>query len=395
MKEILTLVITLLYCSVQGKQVGPAPSETFAHTKATMHPPATIYSYREQQRLEVAQEQDDATKNKTLSKSFSVDRNDKVSLTNTFGSTTVQTWAKNEVKIDADIRAYAKDADEAQKMIDDLIITINKEGDQVTFKSTLQNKGSNWGRGSKNGRSWRREIKVYLKVYMPKNLALKATQQYGNLQVPDLTGSTSLKVQYGNLTAGSLENTNNYINVQYGKATLQKVSEGRINVQYGSGLSISSANDLELEAQYTSVRLGTVRNNLQAKVQYGSGLSANYLGSLNLTLQYAGLNVKELAGNFTGKVQYGRLNIGQVNGTCKVFNADLDYTPANLTFSANYGADLNVNTHYAGFSYSDRFNVKKAGDEKSSSISKQYKGTVGNGGGNLQINSNYGSITIK
>ena len=54
-------------------------------------------------------EQDDTPmKAKTFSKSFAIDKSDKVNLSNQYGSITVKVWSKNEIKVDVDMKAYAK-----------------------------------------------------------------------------------------------------------------------------------------------------------------------------------------------------------------------------------------------------------------------------------------------
>ncbi len=61
---------------------------------------------------------DNSVKSKSFTKSFGVDRSDKISLSNQFGSMTIKTWDKNEIKVDADIKAYAKTEEEAQRLLD-------------------------------------------------------------------------------------------------------------------------------------------------------------------------------------------------------------------------------------------------------------------------------------
>lgn len=342
--------------------------------------------------------EDGPMKAKAFNKTFSLDKGDKVNLSNMYGTITQKIWDRNEVKVDADIKAYANNDNEAQKLLDKVTIEASKTGDDAVFKTTIADANGNWGNGSRNGKKWRREIKVNITLYMPSSNALNLSQQYGNVLMDNFTGPTSLKVQYGNLTAGNLSNSNNYINVQYGKATLQNVNEAKIKHQYGGGLTIANINDLELDAQYTSVKIGTIKNNAKIKHQYGSGLNIESARNLSLTLQYAGLNLGKLNGTFTGKIQYGKLNIAQIESGVKTFNADLDYTSASLGFAGNYNADFNVSTDYGSFKYGEGVTARKLGDDddKNWSSSKKYEGKVGRGGSsNLQIDSKYGSITFK
>ncbi|MBB2146156.1 hypothetical protein GM921_11715 [Pedobacter sp. LMG 31464] len=340
---------------------------------------------------------DDPMKAKTFSKSFSLDKNDKINLSNQYGNIVIKTWDKDEIKVDVDIKAYAKTDEDAQKLLDDVSITATKTGDLVTYRTNVGERNGDWGRRVKNGKTvWRREAKVYYTVYMPSSNALTAGQSYGNITMDDFSGPTSLKVQYGNLITGDLRNTNNYVNVQYGKANLKNVNQARINHEYGGGLTVASINDLELDAQYTSVNIGTIKNNANIKQQYGSGCTIGYAGSLNLTAEYSNVKLDKLGGIFTGKVEYGKLDIGTVENGCKILNVDADYSPVILGFSPAFNAEFTVNTSYGGFKYGSNVTAKKQGDDRSYSSSKSYSGQIGKGGtARVSVKTEYESVTFK
>lgn len=338
--------------------------------------------------------QGDAEKTKSYSKTYAIDKNDKVSITNKFGSITIVTWNKNEVKIDAEIKAYANSDAEAQKLIDGVEVMATKEADLVSFKTNMENTNGSWGRGSRNGRNWRREIKVNVTVYMPASNALSATQQYGNIQMDDFSGPTSILVQYGNFNANNLKSNNNYIKVQYGKCDIKTATQAKINHQYGGGLTLGSIGEIELLAQYTEVNIGEIKQPSTIKQQYGSGISIGSAGALNATVQYSTLKIGNLQGNLTSKVQYGKVNIDEVRLDCKAIDINADYTNVNLGFATNYNAAFDVNTNYGSFRYEGNVSAKKQGDDdRHYSSSKSYSGTVGKGGGNtISIKANYGAV---
>jgi len=342
--------------------------------------------------------QDDSPmKAKTFAKSFNLDRNDKINLSNQFGNMTIKTWDKNEIKVDVDIKAYAKTEEEAQKLLDDVSINATKSGDLVSYKTNIGERNGNWGKSVKNGKTiWRREVKVNYTVYMPSVNSLTAAQSYGNINIDDFSGPTSLKVQYGNLVAGDLSNANNYVNVQYGKCSLKDVNKANIKHQYGGGVTLTSINDLELDAQYTSVNIGSVKNNANIKHQYGSGATIGYAGSLTVNMQYANVKVDKLAGTFTGKFQYGKLDINNIEVGCKIFNVDGDYSTIAVGFAPSFNGEFSVNTNYGGFKYGSNVTAKKLGDDKSYSSSKSYSGQIGKGGSaNVNVKTDYGSVTFK
>ncbi|MNJ99998.1 hypothetical protein D3C87_177790 [compost metagenome] len=379
---------------------------------------------------------DDPQRTKTFSKSYGISRGDKVNVSNIYGNIIIKTWDKNEVKVDADIRAFANSEDEAQKLIDNVSITSSKSGDEAVFKTQMEDRNGNWGNGSRNGKRWRREVKIFMTVYLPSNAALSASQQYGNIEMPDFSGPTALKVQYGKLITGNLSNANNFISAQYTSVDLQDVNKATIKQQYGSGLTIASIEELNLNAQYATVRIGDIKRNASIrqqygsgltiasvggnldldaqyasvkvgaikgdagiKIQYGSGLNIEQVGNLSLTAQYAGVRVGRLIGNMTAKAQYGsRLSVEKVEASSKIVNIDSEYLSVNLGFASNYGGSLNVDTQYGSLKAGEGINARRVGDddERGSSSRRDYAGTIGKGGSsNVKVSVRYSSATFR
>jgi hypothetical protein len=451
MKTIIFSISAILGLSTQiNAQVGaiPAPPppavpqvQAYSTTTETIHRKSTsdgktVYDTRSYSTSTTQQDQDDdPQRTKSFSKTYALGKGDKVNVSNIYGQIIVKTWDKSEVKLDADIRAFANSEAEAQKLIDNVIISSLKNDDEALFKAQMEDSNGNWGNGSRNGKRWRREVKIYMTLYLPANAALTATQQYGNLEIPDFSGPTALKVQYGKLVTGDLKNVNNFISAQYTSVDLKDVNKatikqqygsglniasigdlnltaqyatvrignirGNANIkqQYGSGLSISSVDNLDLDAQYASVKIGTVRGDAGIKVQYGSGLTIDQVDNLSLTSQYVAVKVGKLNGNFTAKSQYGgRLTVDHIAASSKIVNLDTEYITVNLGFAANYGGNFNTNVSYSSFKAGENITARRVGDDddRNYSSKKEYTGTVGRGGAsNVRVNARYGSVAFR
>ncbi|HEY2581552.1 MAG TPA: hypothetical protein VGI43_07080, partial [Mucilaginibacter sp.] len=66
---------------------------------------------------------------KTYSKSYPIDENDRIKLSNQYGKIAVNTWDRHEIKVDVQIKAEADDDGLAQKLLDGVQIRDSKEGD--------------------------------------------------------------------------------------------------------------------------------------------------------------------------------------------------------------------------------------------------------------------------
>lgn len=387
---ILSLAVTMLF-SLQGyaKQQEPNISSTTGSSTTIV-----IIDNENQQ----AQD-DTPVKSKSFTKSFIIDRNDKINLSNQYGSITIRTWDRNEIKVDADLSAYAKTENEAQRLLDDVSISANKIGDLVSYKTEMVSKNRSWGSNVKNGKTiWRREVKINYTVYMPVVNALTASQQYGNILMGDFSGPTAIKIQYGNLTAGNLNNVNNYLSIQYGKGDIKNMGGADIKHQYGNGLTIGTiSNTLNLNAQYTAVKIAAVKGAGTVKHQYGAGTTIGTVtGDLNVNTQYCTIKIGNLQGNLISKAQYGTVIIDGIEAD-RHLDIDAQYTSVNLSFAQNYNSDFSISTSYGSFKYGANVTARILGDgEKNNSSSKKYAGQIGKGGlSRVIVKSSYGAVTFK
>ncbi|MEJ2884011.1 hypothetical protein [Pedobacter sp. GR22-6] len=367
---------------------------------------------------------DGPQKLKIFSRTYPATANDKVVLSNEYGSMQIKTWEKKEVKVEVSIKAYGNSDTDAQKLLDGVNIEAGKQGDQVVFKTKINQ--VNLGLTRKRGRV---EVKVDYIVYMPVSNSLTLSQNYGNVSLEDLTGALYAKVQYGNFSATNLKSNNNYISVQYGKTDIQRINKAVIKHQYGSGLTIGTVSNLDLDAQYAAVSINTIRGMALIKQQYGSGLTIGTTEQLDLNIQYANATINtvkanarinqqysnlslgtvsgldlntqytsvtigSLKGNGNIDMQYNKLSIDEVGAQCRSLQIDGNYLAINVGFAGGFNADFDVKTSYAPFKYGDQISAQLLGDRNSTS--KNYTGRIGNGGtGLVKIKSDYGSVLFR
>ena len=414
MKNLIGILGGLFLFLSQGMAQSPAVS---SNTETT-----TVSSYRNQ---------DGPVRAKTFSRTFAADQSDKLMLSNLYGSIQIKIWDRKEVQVDVDIRSYSNTVEDAQKLLDGVNIEASKSGDQISFKTKMDQENKNWGSGSRNGKKWRREVRINYVVNMPAANALTLSQTYGSVTMGDLSGALYAKVQYGNFTAQNLSNTNNYVSVQYGNCNIQTLNAAVIKQQYGSAVNIGTVNTLDLNTQYAGVKINTIKGNATIKQQYGSGVNIGSVDNVNLNVQYSNVNITTVKGNANvdqqynnlsigsvgrlslksqytsvtvgslngdGKfdMEYNKLNIGEISSACKTLSVDGQYVGISLGFKDGYHADLDVHTNYASFKYGNQVTARLLNDSKDYSSSKDYTGKIGNGGNStVKIKSDYGSVTIK
>jgi len=287
-------------------------------------------------------------KTKTYSKSYSVDGNDKLQITNTYGKVTVNTWAKNEVKVEVQIKTYANEEDDAQKMLDNISITDSKENSLVSFKTNIErtsnSSGNNiFGSWFSNGKSNTRKSEINYTVYMPAKNQLQITNTYGNVSLPELLGKVTLKVTYGALNSQQL--TNPDIRMVYGDAKISGMTDGDVSVTYGN-LSLGTADKLKARVTYGGMTIDRLKSYGELGAVYGDGIK-----------------------------------IMELDKNCKTVNVKAVYTSVNLGVKSDY--DFDVTTTSGSFNY-DKSAVRvltttPAEGNRHYTMTRNFKGQVNKG----------------
>jgi hypothetical protein len=301
---------------------------------------------------------------KNYSKSYSIDANDKIKVSNQYGKITVNTWDRHEVKVDVQIRAEANDEDYAQKLLDGVQISDSKNGDLVSFRTEIENNNGSWKIWNWGGNKVHK-LTINYTVYMPAKTDLNVEQSYGSIELPELDGKVRISSSYSSVSVQNLTNPSNEIEGSYGSLKMGSMNGGHLDFSYGS-VDMDETNNLKANLSYGSFKLGRLK------------------GTADLNLSYVGgFKISELANSFK------RLNINS------------DYSAVSLGIPGNNSFDFNVTTTYGGFNYNDdkvTITSKTPADgSKHVSSTKNYKGHFGKDGAEAQVNiqSTYGAVQFE
>ncbi|MDO3625829.1 hypothetical protein [Mucilaginibacter sp. BT774] len=301
---------------------------------------------------------------KNYSKSYAVDGNDKLSLDNKYGRVTVNTWSKNEVKVDVQIKGTASDDETAQKLVDAITISDSKDGNVVSFRTNF---------GSGNSSMWnlfsnmndRHRAEVNYTVYMPSTMSLDLRNKYGSVALPSLSGKVTIDNAYGSLVAKALTNPSNEFNFHYYEVNIEEVKGCDLNLSYGS------------------LKLGTV-------------------GRLDANVNYAPIDIEKLNISGTINARYGGgVKIGEISKALKNLDIDSKYSSVNIGLRGDESFDFDVTVKYGSFNFDDnRLKITSkspSDDSRGYHPTKNYKGYAGNGNSNnkISINTTYQSVKLE
>ncbi|MBS1917157.1 MAG: hypothetical protein JST87_12840 [Bacteroidetes bacterium] len=305
--------------------------------------------------------EDGSEKKKTISKSYTVGPNEKLKIENSFGDVVINTWDKNEFKIDIEMYAKATSDERAQYMLDHIKVEDSQSENTVRFKTDVHINGNhndgddddNDGdddKGDKKNRSVRRhgytdnqQFHINYVVYMPSTNPLELMNSFGKTTVPDFKGLANITSKFGSLTAGNLSNVD-AIDVEFGKADIGDVHNGKITFKFDDKSTVGKLS-------------GTVK----------------------------------ITNEFSGNLQY---NVG--TGIEDLMIND-SYSSVRVVVPKDLSASFTIHTNFGDFHNNTDFGIHEASEDDDNSgpkFDKDFAGTVGGGKARIKIKSSFGDVRL-
>ena len=328
------------------------------------------------------------TKNKVLTKEYSVNENATLNVSNKYGNIGIATWNENRIVIKVSITTNGDDEEKVAKRLEQIDVVFNGNATNVSAKTSIEKNSSSWNLwGKKNNVNM--EINYLIQMPISNNVVLN--NDYGAISLDKLEGSAEINCDYGKITIGELWNTNNSINIDYtNKSTIERLEGGAVNADY-STLHIDKANRIDLNADYSHMSFGMVAV-LDYNCDYGSlkiGDSGNVIGNSD----YMHTSVEKLRGTGDFDMDYGSLKIEELGKEFKNITIKSSYTNTKIGVHPDANFTLNATLNYGSLRYNNGFIMNK---EIIKSSSKYYEGyyNSNNTTSNITIKSSYGTITF-
>lgn len=302
----------------------------------------------------VEQDQDQLVKNYT--KTYTVDANDALAIDNRYGKVTVNTWSRNEIKVDVQIKV---DGSDGQKTLDNVTISDDKSGSLISFKTNIGEVKSSW-MSMLGGRHSGSKMEINYTVYMPAKNELTIDNRYGAVEIGNMEGKVTINCAYGSFSAKSMTSESSVI-VKYGNAEIGNLGSSALEVSYGS-LTIGTADKVMANVSYSGISIDRIKTSGNINLRYGGGLK-----------------------------------IGDVDKNMKSLSINSSYSNVDIGLSGDESTDFSVTVHYGDFNYGDHdvtVTDKTPDDDRKVHFTKNYKGHVGRGNSekSIEVYSNYGNV---
>lgn len=282
-------------------------------------------------------------KTKVINRSYTVTAEDKLQIDNSFGDVTVNTWDKPQITVDIEIGARASTEEKVQDILDQIEVKEDKSDHLISFHTHVGEIHSHGNSRHDDGGDNRTFFIDYV-IHMPAGNPLDLHNDFGRTEVPDFKGLINLTSKYGSLTAGNLANVGN-IDVEFGKATLGDITNGKIVLQYDG-----------------NTRIGTICGNVR------------------------------IVSEFSNRIQ---LNVGECLTDLSVSES---YSGVRMVVDKKLSAQITIHTNFGEFHNESEFTIKEKheGDEENMGpkFDRDYSGTMGDGKAQIKVKSEFGSLRL-
>lgn len=319
---------------------------------------------------------------KTIVKVYDVTAKDQLMIENQFGNVNINLWNRDEIRVDITIKANASSDDRAQKFLDAVEISEKRSGDQISLKTTIDKSGSGgtWMNRNKDGE--RNGVQIDYQVSMPKTNALIVKNSFGNTNIPTFSAPLTINQQYGNFSTTELNGNQVDVDVRFGKADIQAMENGKLNIQYAK-LQLEKANNISLNNQFGGLWIGEV-SRLDGKIGYSGAKIGTVKQSCNVKLDFS-----------------GGFKIDQLNKSVDNIDIQANYSSVVLPMASANDYNFDVTVSYGGFKYpSDGRIMMNAqpddDDHRGPKLTKQYSGKVGKGTATkVRVISKFGDVKFQ
>lgn len=328
-------------------------------------------------------------KSKKVSKSFDVNSNASLNISNKYGDINVTTWNKNTIEIDVKVTVKGNDLDEVEDQLEKINIYFNSTTSLVEAKTRFGKNKSNWNFWKKS-RKISYQIDYTVKMPVTNNVGLN--NDYGSISLDELEGEASINCDYGKIMIGDLKGSNSDINLDYcSTSTIKSMKDANVNVDY-SKLTIEKSDGIKLNADYSTIKMNSITD-LTFNADYGS-INVGDVVNANGNGDYTGLKFGTVRKNLKINSDYGSIRIANLANGFESVSIDSEYAGIRIGTSPSNNFKFIIDLQYAGFKRnSSNVEIFKSNVK---STKKYYEGVYGKGNSNskITIKSEYGSVTF-
>lgn len=285
------------------------------------------------------------TESKKIVRSFPVNSDTRLDISNKYGKIQVIQWKKDSVRLEVELSVKSSSQSKLEKIMDNI---------EIEFTGTNYYVIANTRFGSTNSTFFtdlidlsgaiipsKNQVEINYTVMTPSNITVNLSNKFGNIFMDDMKGSVTVSLSNGDIKINRLDGEAN-INLNFGNGTINYLNNAKLNLSYAD-FEIRNAGQISITSKSSNIQINKVDifKTQSGRDKYSISEVNNLFGESYFSdLQIYKLN-KEA--NFTSR--YGDFTVDSVASDFSYINLHSEYADLDLTFSQTSSYYLEVSHH--------------------------------------------------
>jgi hypothetical protein len=279
-------------------------------------------------------------KSKQLTKSFPVNSNTEIEISNKYGNVNIITWEKDSVRFEIELEVKGSKQAKVDKTFN--LIDFDFESTKYyTNAHTVFVGNSFWNDVTEKSSSFfgsKTTVKIVYNVYLPATTNLKVINKYGSIYMSDYSGKLTIDLSNGDLKANDLAGYS-VINMEFGISTIQNINEAKMSVRYGS-VYLEEGNSLNIVSKSSEFHFTEI-GSLQLSSKRDKIFTIS-LGTLKGNSDFTRLEIETIDKAVDFKAKYGDIVIRGFGNAMGSFNLNTDDSNVVLRFADDKQYNLKI-----------------------------------------------------
>ncbi|MEI6899474.1 MAG: hypothetical protein WCL00_06325 [Bacteroidota bacterium] len=320
---------------------------------------------------------------KVVKKEFTVDPGTQFTVENKFGKVHCNNWDKNVISIEVTLRVEASDERAAEKIMDKISILLNGSASEVTARTII----------SEGGFKGRNRVNIDYMINMPVNLNLDITNKFGDIYFNEISGKGRIDLGYGNLEANKMGNSDNLIEIKFGRGNVKYIQGAVLNLKY-SEFRLDYAGSLRLDSKYSDLWANKV---VALNMNFEGGkINMENSSSFDSRSKFSDIYITRLEKSLNLDIQYGKCDIKDMPSDFTSINIKNKYSDVKVGIASNAGYSLEADLRFCELIFPE--SDADLSQRITTNTSKYFKGTIGKAGASMSkvtVKSEFGNVTLK
>jgi hypothetical protein len=332
-----------------------------------------------------------AQETKEIRKDFPVNQGTRLEIFNKYGNVDVVNREDAAITIKVVVKVNGRDKEKSDELLKMVDINISQEGDVIKAETNLDEDFGRYFKGFNSNDG----LEINYTVSIPKTLPLNLSNKYGNVFVDQLTGTSTIDVKYGKLTANKIVHDSKQplskVYLSYSNASIQDARWIEIDMKY-SKLNITDSRALAVLSKYSKLYV-TNGSSIVSESKYDTyefGKLTNFVTNA----AYGHFNISSLSGKLQTDTKYTDVIIDAIPAGFESIKVSNSYGSYKLGIDPAASYKINANARYCNINYPEGNARVSRFNENNQQRVNGVVGTNQNPKADVTITTSYGNIRL-